>query len=42
MIFTIQSIRLIQLSVKPWNNKIVNNHYDFYKEVNHGTREAYI
>ena len=42
MIFTIQSIRLIQLSVKPWNNKIVSNHYDFYKEVNHGTREAYI
>ena len=42
MIFTIQSIRLIQLSVKPWNNKIVSNHYDFYKEVNHGTREAHI
>ena len=29
----------MQLTVKPWNNKIVSNHYDFYKEVNHGTRE---
>ena len=35
-------IRLIQLLVKASKDKIVSNHYDFYKEVNHGTREAHI